>query len=116
MKTVKFLATWAIHIALFYGWLVLGYTGAYNVIAATIIFCGLMCLLANFLPEKKLLEIAGARHWFRGPVGTVLNLGEIVLLLWVGHIWLGSFYAISWGLLKIRLQVAQESTRGQEAA
>ncbi|CAN7419102.1 hypothetical protein [Paraburkholderia hospita] len=116
MKTVKFLSTWAIHISLFYAWLVLGYVGAYNVIAALIIFSGLLLLLGNFLPDEKLREIAGRRHWFRDPVGTALNLSEIALLLWIGRIWLATFYMVAWGLIKIRVCAAREQSIAKREA
>ncbi|GAB7525343.1 hypothetical protein [Paraburkholderia sp. 2C] len=108
MKFVKFMAYWAVHAAFFYAWLELGYDGAFNVVATGVVVLTLIFLLSLGMSKDRVAEIASEKKQWYSPAGVVLRLGEITILIWTGHVWLGVPYFVSWGICELRIQAARE--------
>jgi hypothetical protein len=108
MKTIKFFAYWALDAALFYAWLVLGYGGAFNVLAVWMLATATVFLLALFLPDDVLIK--GIKQ---GSVTQKLAIVFTALLggamIWLDHVWLGVYYLGAWAMWRLRFQVALES-------
>jgi hypothetical protein len=115
MKTIKFFAYWALDAALFYAWLVLGYGGAFNVLAAWMIAVGLVRLMGLYIPGETLRKGFNTNALTR-KLAFIFSVGNGVAMIWFDHVWLGVFYLGAWAMWKLRLQIAREASAKNEAA
>ena len=114
MKAIKFMCVWAIYFGLFYGWRVLGYEGAFNVLEVMVVGSALIFLLGQFADRETLAKPFGA-CWLQRKLAVIFTLSLGAALVWLGHLWLGVFYLFTYALIILRIEAVRAAMKKAEA-
>lgn len=109
MKAAITILIWAWQLACLYAWEILGMEGAGNLLTAWLVVCSFVATLGLFVADHKDMPAPNLLT----AISPVYRSVMLVALIWFGHGFLGTLYALTWACVAaMRLSAKKHQAEG----